>query len=124
MNKIASRMHQAKAKNNGRLPHLFVANIEKQFKTSLPNINRNFMNHHYKQWLKGRASTSTSQDDVIIENEEGTSTNPCSITNHIDRSKGGRPKGTTNEQKRKLEEAIVSAKNEITAKYVKVKSEK
>ena len=35
MDEIASRIHEAKAKNKGRLPHSFVAKLEKQFKKAI-----------------------------------------------------------------------------------------
>ena len=127
LDEIAEKIDAERKKNNGKLPHGFTANFEKQFKTCCPSINRNSINHHYRVWSKNRASVtlvSNSQNDVAID-DATTAEVTRPITNHSDsdeKKKGGRPKGSTDQRKKELADAIVAAKNEITQKYYEAKT--
>ena len=141
LDEIAQKMHDAKLKNDKKLPHNFIPSILKEMNSSCPWLNRNSINYHYLTWLKmhrddfSRDSTlsianTEHQDDVnrdstlsIVNNESATSYINQPLNNNKDRVKGGRPKGTTDAMKKAIADKLIAAKNEIAVRYKKVKDE-
>ena len=135
---IAARIKVAKCNNNNKIPRNFVSSIVNELEPVCSWINRDVINYHYRTWSK-RSNvnldppnpTPVNQDEIAMENAIPVSSDDSatSISNHIEileeeavRKKGGRPKGTTDINRKLLSDSILAAKNEITDLYAIAKS--
>ena len=136
LDEIAQKMHDAKLKNDDKLPHNFIPSIVKEMSCSCPWLNRNSINYHYLTWSKKHRDSTLSiantepQDDSnrdgtlsIVNHESATSYINQPLNINTDRVKGGRPKGTTDSMKKDLDDKLIAAKNEIAVRYKKKKDE-
>ena len=121
-------MHDTTVKNNDNLPHNFVPSIIQEMKPLYPWINQNSINYHYLIWSKNRKSLvikENHQNDVV--EESATIIRDKDAISHTGQSncelrlKGGRPKRSTNAEKKVTIDALTAAKNEVTFEYHKAK---
>ena len=133
---IAALIQVAKDNNNNKIPRNFVSSIVSETELVCPWINRDAINYHYRTWSKRSTvnldphdyTLAVCQDEVAMENAIPVSSDDSatSISNHIDilevRKKGGRPKGTTDVNRKLLSDSILVEKNEITDLYDVAKS--
>jgi len=107
---IAQKMYGAKAKNDGKLPHNYVPIILAEMKVMCPWLTRNAINYHFSAWTKRRLA-DINEDSALSTTESAIFYiyQPSSST----RIKGGRPKGKTEESKKRDCDVLIAAKNEI-----------
>ena len=120
LDEIAQKMHDAKAKNAGKLPHNYVPIILAEMKPMCPWLNRHAINYHFSVWKK-RQLTDINEDSALSASDSSVS--HINQPNSQARLKGGRPKGTTEESKKRDSDALIAAKNEIAVEYKKAKTD-
>ena len=138
LDEIATRIFHAKQENNNKVPRNFVSSIVTELEPVCSWINRDVINYHFKSWSKRKhvnltpPTPTTDQDDIATENAVPVSSDSSatSITNHIElleeeavRLKGGRPKGTTDVNRKLISDSVIAAKNEITDLYVDARAQ-
>ena len=87
--------------------------IVEETKVDCPWITRDIVNYAFKKYLerKGQAELSSNQDDLIaLEMEESAVDNSSS-------NKGGRPTGTTDQNKMKQDVAIRLAMDDMAVEF-------
>ena len=70
LDEIAQKMHDAKLKNDKKLPHNFIPSILKEMNSSCPWLNRNSINYHYLTWLKMHRDDFSRDSTLSIANTE------------------------------------------------------
>ena len=113
--------------NRGRVTYGYVSSLLREHEVTYDWITRDIVNKAYSKYKKQRCMSGSnlgldnvevnilgdfSDDFSSISHSRASSSHQSSKT-----SKGGRPIGSTKENKRKNHIALVAAKNEITKRY-------
>ena len=141
---LCEQIHKKVQDNNGRMPHKFMKTLVEENKKSFNWLTRDMINSSYTRFKKRKRmdempgkeqpaifkiriekqdsdkskSTlhSTSISDLTCNTLNNTNERDSNLTTGS-REKGGRPSGTTNVNKRRVEQRIIEMKNDIAQEY-------
>ena len=132
LDNLCKCIHSRVEKNNGRMPHGYMKTILDENKTSFEWLTRDIVNSAYTCFEKRLKDHHSEQQPVkeihLVDQQIFTSVsdlNESAHQNSTDGSlccqRGGRPSGSTNNNKRKRTESIITMKNDITMEYMECK---
>ena len=122
LNEMCKAIHQIALENDGKLPYGFMLSFVEENKKSCSWVTRDSLNSAYTRYKKSIVldpKSNSGQGEISLDGQ----TRESSLSDLSDsqtsgqRTKGGRPVGTTIENKRKREEDIVRMKNDISREH-------
>ena len=112
LDQICADLEVETAKNDGRKPHKVVSSIVEETKADCPWITRDIINYAFKTYLKKKEAAAMVEESKNLEvldlDEDGSSIRP---------NKGGRPAGTTDRNKLKIEVATRLAMDDMAVEF-------
>ena len=128
---LSKCMHDVAMKNNGKMPYGHIQSYVEQNSKLYKWVTRDALNSAYTRYKRSlvakplvaqvEVSNSASNSSCTMSTLSQSSLNFDSTGAVDGRNKGGRPTGTTDEDKRKRLEKIVQMKNDITLEYQQLK---
>ena len=112
---ICKKIDVAKLENNGRTPHKFLQDLLEGHKEVCPWLTRNVVNRAYKTHME------RMRDQIVRLHTAFQPPPPLPAAES--RSRGGRPQGTTRDDKQNYEVATVAVTNEIATAFMVEKQE-
>ena len=129
LHEICKGMYEAYVKNENRLPWGHVGGILEELKTTHKWLTRNIINKAFINFRKDLKSEPEKLETVPKEinldqnSSSGVYTMSTVSSNEgSDRSRIGRPLGSTDEKRCKEQRKFIDAKNEISKKYAAAKN--
>ena len=117
-------IHEAAQNNNGKLPYGYMLKFVEENRKMSPWLNRDIINSAYVRYKKGLMnglhSDKPGEIEVIDRSSVHTSLSDLSgsqVSSSGQRSKGGRPIGTSFLNKRKKEMKAVAMKTDIVKEF-------
>ena len=123
---LSKCLHEVAKKNNGKLPYGHMQSYVKENRRLYDWVTRDALNSAYTRYKKDLLDeTPVYQVEISIGSESSGTISTLSQSLSfgsdgavvIDRKKGGRPVGTTDENKQKKIDNIIAMKNDITLEY-------
>ena len=122
---ICEDMWKVSEQNNGKLPYGHVSEVLATFLPLYPWLTRDIINCRYIRFKKKKTnplvgvelSLPNPEEETIVSQLE-SNTDPETVTTcSTNRTKGGRPVGTSRSAKMRIEKEYQEAKNEISKEY-------
>ena len=131
---LCRNIHEQVKNNNGRMPYGYMRTILHENKSLFEWLTRDVVNSAYtrfKRRLRDHSEKQPVKEIHLVDQQISSSVSDLSESAHQNstvgsscRKRGGRPSGSTNNNKRKRTESIIAMKNDITREYCEFKKRK